>query len=447
MHRLSICVILAAFCGLAQTRPAPRKAAPAPPPATRWPIARLAVEGNRHYEAAQILAVAGLKIGETAGRAEFEAARDRLVTAGVFESVGYRFEPDAEGKGYNASFQVVEIDTVYPVQLEDLGVPDTEILGLLRIRDPLFSPSGVAATKPVLDRYVQWVEQYLAGKGNHERIAARVAPNSAGVFTVLIRPARNRPAVAKISFEGDRVVPEGVLRTAISGVGIGSLYTEESFRQLLDTSVRPVYEARGRVRVAFPKIRTERDPEQEGLHVIVTVDEGESYTLGKVTIDGQPPLNPAQLLKAGDFKTGDMADFDRVNAGLERIRRMLRRNGYLNAKATTHRNIDDAKKAVDVGVAIDPGPLYTMGKLSIVGLDLEGEAEMSRIWTLKEGKPFDNEYPDYFLNRIREQGLFDDLGKTKSELHQDDGAHTVDVTLNFAGDNPGQGRPNHRRRP
>jgi outer membrane protein insertion porin family len=145
------------------------------------------------------------------------------------------------------------------------------------------------------------------------------------------------------------------------------------------------------------------------------------------------PVDPAALIKAGDFKTGDIANFDKVNEGMERIRLAVRRMGYLQAKTTQVRKIDDEKKTVDVEVVIDPGPLYMMGRLKLVGLDLNGEAEILRIWTLKEGKPFNPEYPDHFLERIREQGLFDNLGKTAAEPHVDESERVVDVTLIFGG--------------
>src|ERR1700730_9658879 len=77
------------------TKAAPKKdAAPAPAP-TKWPIESLRVEGNRNYTADQVLAVARLKVGEVAGKPAFDAARDRLVASGAFETVGYRFEPGA----------------------------------------------------------------------------------------------------------------------------------------------------------------------------------------------------------------------------------------------------------------------------------------------------------------------------------------------------------------
>jgi outer membrane protein assembly factor BamA len=147
-----------------------------------------------------------------------------------------------------------------------------------------------------------------------------------------------------------------------------------------------LYEQRGRVRVAFTEVRAEPVKDVEGVHVFVKIDEGQSYELGKVAIVGPSPVDPAALIKAGDFKPGDVANYDRVNEGLEKIRKAVRRAGYLDVKVTSERSIDDTKKAVDVAVHIEPGAQYTMGKLTIVGLDLNGEAEITRIWTLKEGR-------------------------------------------------------------
>jgi outer membrane protein assembly factor BamA len=72
------------------------------------------VEGSHNYTQAQILAVAGLKVGQLAGKPEFEAARERLVATGMFETVGYKFAPGGDKSGYAASFQVVEASRPIP---------------------------------------------------------------------------------------------------------------------------------------------------------------------------------------------------------------------------------------------------------------------------------------------------------------------------------------------
>ena len=59
----------------------------------------LTVEGNRNYTREQVLAVAGLKVGQLAGKPEFEAARDRLTATGVFETVGLQVRAGPEQTG------------------------------------------------------------------------------------------------------------------------------------------------------------------------------------------------------------------------------------------------------------------------------------------------------------------------------------------------------------
>ena len=70
---------------------------------------------------------------------------------------------------------------------------------------------------------------------------------------------------------------------------------------------------------------------------------------------------------------------------------------------------------------------------------------MLRMWTLKEGKPLNPDYPDYFLNRVKEEGVFEGLGKTSAEMKVDERLHAADVTLTFAGEDPAK-KPNRRTR-
>jgi outer membrane protein insertion porin family len=438
MKRLLLILMLGAVCGFAQTGPAQKKAttSASKAPAARWPIESLRVEGTHSYTPEQVLAVAGVKVGQMAGRPEFDAARDRLVACGAFETVGYKFTPSATGKGYAAVFQVTEVEQVYPVEFEDLHVSELELRGVLKSKDPLFTAGKLPATQPVLDRYVKWVQEFLAAKGQPEKIMGSVTPLSPNEFAIVFRPSRPLPAVALVTFRGNGVIPQNVLHDAVAGAAIGMPYTEDRFREVLYSSIRPLYEGRGRVRVRFPEIRTEPDKNVKGLHVFVTVEEGQSYTLGKIGVDGPTPLDPFTLLKAGDFKSGDVANYDKVNDGLEKMRKMVWHAGFLEAKVTADKHIDDGEQKVDLTVRVDSGPQFTMGRLTIAGLDLEGEAEIKRIWTLKEGKPFNPEYPDFFLNSVKQQGLFDNLANTHADVKLDNKNHVADVTLRFAGGKP-----------
>jgi outer membrane protein insertion porin family len=168
-----------------------------------------------------------------------------------------------------------------------------------------------------------------------------------------------------------------------------------------------------------------------------------------VDIAAPTPMRPETLLKAGEIPTGDTANFDRVTDGLEKMRKSLVRAGYLDARLSFDHSLDDAKKTVAVAIHVDAGPRYSMGTLTIVGLDLDGEAAIRKAFGIKQGSPFNPEYPQRYLKDIRDEGVFDNLGETKADNKINEKDHIVDVTLTFAGAPPqskqGRGGPGEQR--
>ncbi len=433
MRWILILLLIVVPGGLAaQKRPAKKPAAPNTQTAVpnKWPIASISIEGNREYAKDTIIAATGLKIGQLAGKEEFEAARDRLVSSGLFETVGYRFAPAAGGKGYTATFQVTEVEPLYPVRFERLGATSDELTALLKGKDPFFGPR-IPPTQAILDRYAKAIEEYLTSKSRPEKVIGRVAPEPNGDLAVYFRPSAPLPVVAQVKFQGNQVIPSQALLNAFSGVAYGTPFTEDGFRQLLDAQVRPLYDARGRLNVSFPKITAEKAADVQGLVVTVVVDEGSSYNLGDVKIANASAISARELLDVAKFKSGDLANFTDVNAGLDRIRKRYRREGYLQVEARIDRKLNNKTKTADLIVRVDEGPQFLFSKLNIEGLDLHGEAAIRKLWALKEGKPFNADYPEYFLSRVREDGIFDSLGKTRASTNIDEKTRTVDVTLSF----------------
>jgi outer membrane protein insertion porin family len=434
---LALLLLLFPAPGLAQMagpRPgrkaAVKKAAPKNPEVTQWPIESLVVEGNKNYTQDQILAVAGLKIGQTAGKADFEAARDRLAATGFFETVGYRFAPTKESTGYAASFQVVEVTPLYNVQFAGLPVNAAELNAWMKSKEPLYG-AKLPATTEVLGRYTKLVQDFLTSKNQTEKVMGRLLPTGIDQFAIMFRSAAPLPTIAQVAFTGNQVLPATLLQNKISEVAIGYPFTEASFRTLLDHAIRPLYDARGRVSVAFRKIATEKAKDVDGLAVTVAIDEGQEFKLGEVRFAGNNAARSTEWLKLGKFKTGEIANFDEVGQGIDRIKKRLRRQGYLRAEATVERTIHDKPKTVDATIRLEEGPLFNFGKLTIEGLDLNAEAAIRKLWGIQPGKPFDAEYPDYFLARIREEGYFDNLHNTKASTKTDEPNHSVDVTLQF----------------
>ena len=436
---LRMAAVLVCACALASAQ----KKAPAKPRAQAqpkaapvvWPIETIDIEGLKNYTQEQVRRALALRIGQPAGPKELDAARERLLATGAFESVGLRYAPSTDAKGYSVTVQVVESGPRFPLRFEDLGVPDEKLIEILKRTDPFFSPE-VPATPPLLARYAKAIQDSLGERAADVKVIGKIEPDDAAKIGVVFRPAGNRPSIARVRFTGNSAVPSSELENAINGVAVGLPYKEARFLQVLDTQLRPIYENRGRVRVSFPEVRAEPDKQVKGVIVDVKVDEGAPYTLGTAAFTGTG-LTPAELKKAGEeFKAGAPFRREAVEAGVKKLEGRVRRLGYMHVKSNVERRIDDKAKRVDLIVRFEPGPRYTFGSLRIEGLDLIAEPAIRKMWGLKEGEPFNSEYPDRFLARINEEGIFENLGETKAVLDTNDEKRLVNVTLLFKGEAP-----------
>lgn len=418
IHRLLWALLVA--CGLSVAQP------PAP---TAYTVENLTVEGNRAYTSEQIFAVAGLRVGQKAGKSEFDAAREKLEATGAFDHVSYRYAPSKDGEGYDATFEVAEVGQLYPVRFAELPATDAQLRTWLKQKDPLFRDK-IPATKPVVDRYVAWISEFLSKQGYRQPLAGRLSADGGEDLAVLFRPAKGPGAIAHIIFTDTGEVPAGTLQTAMYGVAVGVPYSESRVRQLLDNTIRPLYEAHGLLRVAFPKIETAPAKDVDGVSVTVQVTPGPVYKLDRVRFVGAD-YSRSEWNNLSKLKTNQTANFDEVKAAQERIRANQRREGHLDATSQVKRDIDDADHTVGIEFQIESGPLYTLGKVDMVGLDIVSEPEIRKMWGLAPGRPFNVEYPDHFLARVKEGGVFDNLKTTRAETKINAKNHTVDVTLYF----------------
>jgi outer membrane protein insertion porin family len=409
----------------------PPAKAPAADAATAWILESLTVKGAKSLPIEQILAVSGLKAGQKAGQAEFEAGRDRLLATGHFETVGYKFEPVPGKMTIAGWFDVVEVAESFPWRLEELPITPEEFTKALQAADPL-AGAKLPGTEIMLKKYVQALQSALAEKKVTTPVMALTEPSRSKEMVITFKAKVVLPSIATVDFGGAKALKATDLTRAIANTAIGSPYSETRFREYLANVVKPMYDAVGRLKATFPSVSTKPAPDVRGVKVIVTVDEGPVYKLGEVEVTGAP-LSIRQVQKTGDFKTGEPANFTEIEAGVAAILQELKNSGYLKPSYKLERKLNEPEKTVDVAVAITAGEKYTFGKLTVEGLDIHTEPVIRKMWAMKEGDAYNDSYPKIFLEQVRTGGVFDNLGETRPAAKVDDAKRVVDVTLVFKG--------------
>ena len=125
-------------------------------------------------------------------------------------------------------------------------------------------------------------------------------------------------------------------------IAMGAIYKEDLVRQYLETTIRPIYEQRGRLEVAFPKVTAQPSPDNGGINVTIDMVEGPSFDIGAIRLVGAVG-DPKALYQTMVLQPGDLANMTEVAAAVKRVRAHLVREGYLKTEAKFER---DRKRVV-----------------------------------------------------------------------------------------------------
>lgn len=452
-YKLLIGIAAGALAAAGQTAPPKSPQKPAAAPATapksatqqKFPVMAIVIQGNKNLPSEQIIKASGLKVGEAADKARFEEARKQLEATGMLDSVAYQFEPAGNGQGYVATFTVDEVSPLYTVQFEGLNAARADIDKYLRSKEVLYN-GQLPPTTFIIDRYTREIETYLASINHPAKLVANAMQSGPDAYNLVFRSGAPLPAIAEVTFEGNKAVLITDLEHAINDVAYGTPYSEYTFKLLLENQIKPLYEAKGYLGVKFLNVSTEPSKTVKGVVVHLTVDEGPVYKLTKVSLAGVTREETDDLGKIAKFKIGEVANFEEINQSVDRMKKSLMHDGYIHVDSEVVRRLDDGAKTVGLLVKLNKGPQFHYGKLTIKGLDLDGTAQIEKLWTGKPGKPYNAEYAEFFLARVKEQGLFDDLGDTKALKTVDEQNHVVDITLDFKA-TPAKNEKRKERRP
>ena len=357
------------------------------------------VEGNLRLKASAVVAASGLHLNTQVTRADLDKAAQRLFDTGLFTGMNYRYAPiakDASG-GQSVTFMVKEEATRATVVLDIPGIePDqmwTQLLGDSSLIDRVI-PASQAATA----YYLHQIEAALTKAGRPAKLTTQDESDFATNAPLLVVQPVNKPEIADLSFEGNEAIATQVIKDRILKLAVGRPFSEREFRLILDSNIRPLFEEKGLLSVAFSKIRTTSNADGS-VSVITAIDDGRVWQLGKVEIEGDDlPLD--KMLAAGKFASGRVANWKEFLAGIGNMQTVLQHDGYISASSKPARNFQPATGVVDVTVRVNKGKQYRFASIEITGLGEADRGKALELWRLQPGQPMDGPYINEYLKSV-----------------------------------------------
>jgi outer membrane protein insertion porin family len=391
----------------------------------------LTVKGNHLYSSADIAKYSGLKIGQRVTGAIFEQARTKLQSTELFNNVSDTFRFVGSPPAYDLTIEVAENEQLFPMRFERLGVSSDAVQHYLHDHVDLYA-DRIPGTEGVLKRYTAAVQEFIAQTDPSMKVKARLSNDDPKELAVLFAPDAPVPTISQVIVTGNQAVDTGAILRAVNQVAIGVPLSDTRLKLILEGAIRPLYAAKGYAAVTFPRVETEPSKTDRGVVVKVEIKDGPVFKFGAVRFHGSG-MDEEEIRSNIPFKPGQAFNGQQVDAfRLDLVHRMKRR-GLLDASVTTETQPDDSKRVVDVTYNVSAGAVYNFQKLDVQGLDVTSEPVVARLWGEKPGNPFNPDYPDFFLKRVQEQGLFDNLSDTRSDYTADAASHAVTVHLYFKG--------------
>ena len=387
-------------------------------------------KGDPEYTDQELLDAAGLKKGVTFTSAEMQDHASQLMDSGVFDNLTYKFN------GVDLVFTLVPAAQLFPMRLENLPLtPGKELDAQLHDRFPLYH-GKVPVEGGLLDQVRQALEEMLAAKGISAAITA----------TPFTDPKLHKVAAISIAIASPPVeVGEIHLDTASSSLDpkaqeilaklAGSAYDAEGSPNQIATYLGNFYHDQGYLEAeihANPQGAPVITPEAIRIPFLVSVSPGPLYKLKSIQLAPGLAVAQADFDRQSTIHPGEIAGGQRLTEEWEFMARQYHNKGFMKASVHPDPSFDRAQGTVSFTVTVEPGPVYTMGKLTIENVSDDLRAMILAEWKMPAGAVF-NEGAIRNLFAIGDANpklkqIFATV-KCTYELRPNDFARTVDVVL------------------
>jgi len=241
----------------------------------------------------------------------------------------------------------------------------------------------------------------------------------------------SRLLIQKVAFEGNRAFSDGELK--------GLMATKEKWflsfltnRGVLDRDIltndmailSSHYYDHGYInhKIDEPVVLRQRD----GIEVVIRIEEGDQYRIGKVEIGGELIEDAETLLKKVQLTTGQIFRGSRLRGDIATLSELYSDKGFAFAQVEPVTKVNAEEKNVDVALVITRGPPVYFNRVVVAGNTKTRDKVIRRELEVTEQELFSGEKIKKSRNALQRTGYFEDVQLTTKKSDQPD---TVDLLV------------------
>jgi outer membrane protein assembly factor BamA len=280
------------------------------------------------------------------------------------------------------------------------------------------------------------LEELLAAQGIKATVMATAAANTGLHKVMAISYAIVAPPVevGEIHLDSASVAPDRGVMEILAKL-TGSAYDTEGSPSQISTYLGNYYHDNGYLEAdihATAENAPSIAPEAIRIPFLISIAPGALYRLSGVQLADSLAVTQADFDRQSLIHPGEIAGGQRLVEEWEFVARQYHNKGYLKASIHPTPSYDRAHGTVAFAVTVEPGPVYTMGKLTLENVSDDLRAMILAAWKMPPGAVFNEGAIRGFFATVGVNPALERVFKTiniKYSMRLNDDTKTVDVAL------------------
>lgn len=377
-------------------------------------IRTIQVQGNERVEANTVASYLLFSPGDPYSESRIDTSVKTLYATGLFADVAI------DPRDGNVLIQVIENPIINRVILEGNKSLKTD-----KITDEIEAEPRSIFSRANVQADVQRIIELYRQSG---RFAATVSPKVVQqpqnrvdlIFEITEGPVTG---VKRINFIGNAEYPDRLLRKEIAtaeSIWYKFFSSNDNYdpgRLEFDREqLRTYYTNRGFADFRVVSAVAELTPDQEDFYITFTLDEGEEYRWGDISVETQlDELDPEFLERLIRIQPGEIYNASQVENAIDTLNFASGTTGYafVDIQPDIRRNRET--KTVDLVFNVVEGPRVYIERIDIVGNTTTLDYVIRREMELVEGDAFNRILLDRSRNRVRSLRFFEEVEITETQ--------------------------------
>ncbi|SPJ22331.1 outer membrane protein assembly factor BamA [Palleronia abyssalis] len=366
------------------------------------------IDGNTRVDDTTVINTLGIPRGQPLTAGELNAAYQRLVGAGLFETA------DLIPQGNTLVVEVTEYPTVRRISIEgNRRLDDEELTALIgSVPNRVYNPSRA-------EEDARAIASAYEARG---RLAASVTPriirrDDNQVDLVFEVAEGDVVEIERISFVGNRDYSDRRLRRALATKQAGllrQLIQSDTFiadrvafdRQLLTD----FYRSRGYIDFQINDVSSQFARDRGAFFYQFNITEGQSWDFGRITASSDVPgLDASDYLAEARIDPGQTYTPRAIDNATKRMETLATRRGLNFIRAVPQIERDPRTLRLNVNFVLERGPRIFVERIDIEGNQTTLDRVIRREFDTVEGDPFNPREIRAAAERIRALGYFTDV--------------------------------------